>query len=412
MAEKQKQGALSDLFIEPETTSEPVPAVDNDSETKIMMFASSGRLRQALTLLEGSVADSKDTIARVRSYVDSESKLWLEFDTDNGVHVVADALPLSNLLEGTTYIHVYDLCQATRHIGTESTLGIWIDDGKLYMGAFYNDKIGGFELEVEFERCKPFMEHDDKDMHFDNTVELDHMAIGVVSDAVYEFDAVEMYRVNKVVSFRTGNERCTIATVMNNQPVCTGPDGDFKIRIPVNIFKTLTVINAMDDDIANGVKLHLDLSGKYIKVEGKYASVVAEFTDGILDTFSTANMKPCFSITPPAISAAIGMYFKVNYINPTGDARVHVVEDGLIAIEPAKPERININLTVGDVKVKDLNTDFVIPMDVFTMMVRNANCPELTLERDPETGKVMMRYGNGVYLRKCTYCPAKEEAAK
>ena len=412
MAEKQKQGALSDLFIEPETTSEPVPVVDNDSETKIMMFASSGRLRQALTLLEGSVADSKDTIARVRSYVDSESKLWLEFDTDNGVHAVADALQLSNLLEGTTYIHVYDLCQATRHIGTESTLGIWIDDGKLYMGAFYNDKIGGFELEVEFERCKPFMEHDTKDMHFDHTVELDHMAIGVVSDSVYEFDAVEMYRVNNVVSFRTGNERCTIATVMNNQPVCTGPADDFKIRIPVNIFKTLTVINAMDDDIANGVKLHLDLSGKYIKVEGKYASVVAEFTDGILETFNTANMKPCFSITPPAISAAIGMYFKVNYINPTGDARIHVVEDGLIAIEPAKPERININLTVGDVKVNDLKTDFVIPMDVFTMMVRNANCPALTLELDSETGKVMMRYGNGVYLRKCTYCPAKEETAK
>jgi len=146
MSETKKSGALSDLFIEPETTPEAVPEIDGDSETKIMMFASAGRLKQALTLLEGSVSDTKETIARVRSYVDSDNKLWLEFDTDNGVHVVADALPLSNLLNGTTYIHVYDLCQATRHIGMESTLGIWIDEGKMYMGAFYNDKIGGFEL--------------------------------------------------------------------------------------------------------------------------------------------------------------------------------------------------------------------------------------------------------------------------
>ena len=407
MSESKKNGALSDLFIEPETVPEAVPAIDGDSETKLMMFASAGRLKQALTLLEGSVADTKETIARVRSYVDAENKLWIEFDTDNGVHVVADALPLSNLLNGTTYVHVYDLCQATRHIGMESTLGSWIDEGKLYMGAFYNDKIGGFELEVEFEKCKPFIDVDESELKFNTTIDLDQMTISVITDSIYEFDAVEMYRLNGVISYRTGNERCTIATVMNNQPVCTGNEGNFKIRIPANIFKTMSIINAMDDDITHGVKLQLDTEHKTVKVEGTYASIVAEYTDGVLETFNTANMKPCFSITPPAISAAIGMYFKVNYINPTGDTRVHVVEDGLIAIEPAKPERINVNLSVGDVKVTDLNTDFVIPMDVFTMMIRNANCPELTLERDAETGRIMMRYGNGVYLRKCTYSPEK-----
>jgi len=62
-----------------------------------------------------------------------------------------------------------------------------------------------------------------------------------------------------------------------------------------------------------------------------------------------------------------------------------------------------VNLTIGDCHVEKPGFEFTLPLDVFTMMIRNSACPELVMQHGFENGRTMMTYGNGMFLRKCTY---------
>lgn len=399
------KNTLSGMMLEgqePEETKEIRTDIQGGEEMQIMMFLTNGRLGQGLALIESASLD-KDEVARVRTAVDVDGKIWLEIETKSGIHVMADALPLSNRFTETVYIRVFDLCRAVKELAKEQTVALWVAEGKLYLGGYYNEEIGGFELEVGFENCDEFTTVPENE--FDTVLELDQMTFNTVLDSIYEFDNVEIYRMNNTVSYRTGNEKCTIATVMQNQNQTKSETSlpNFSVRIPSRIFKTLPLVNALDDELGLYVKLKFNTKYRVMKVEGQYASLVCDFTDGALKTFNNDGMVRQFTIMSDAIAAAIGTYFNIHSTDPTGLVKLYCVNDGLLGIETVDQSRMDVNLTVGNVTIDNADLNIEVPMDVLTMMIRKSGCPKLDLLYNKDAKRLMMVYGNGLFLRKCCY---------
>lgn len=394
---------LSGMMLEgqePEDIKEINTDIQHGEEMQIMMFLTNGRLGQGLALIESALID-KDEVARVRTAVDAEGKIWLEIETKSGIRVMADALPLSNRFTETVYIRIADLCHAVKELAKEQTVALWVYEGKLYLGGYYNDQIGGFELEVGFENCDEIKLVSENE--FDTVLELDQVTFNTVLDSIYEFDNVEIYRMNNTVSYRTGNDKCTIATVMQNQTKSETSLPNFSVRIPSRIFKTLPLVNALDDELGLYVKLKFNMKYHVMKVEGQYASLVCDFSDGSLKTFNNDGMVRQFTITSDAIAAAIGTYFNIHSTDPTGLVKLYAVNEGLLGIETVDQSRMDVNLTVGNVTIDNTDMNINVPMDVLTMMIRKSGCPKLDLLYNKEANRLMMVYGNGLFLRKCCY---------
>lgn len=387
---------------EPEKSKEIHTDIQGGEEMQIMMFLTNGRLGQGLALIESAMID-RDDVARIRTAVDPDGKIWIEIETRGGIHVMADALPLSNRFTETVYIRIADLCHAVKELAKEQTVALWVSEGKLYLGGYYNEDIGGFELEVGFENCDEFTTVQENE--FDTVLELDHVTFNTVLDSIYEFDNVEIYRMNNTVSYRTGNEKCTIATVMQNQNQTKSDTSlpNFSVRVPARIFKTLPLVNALDDELGLYVKLKFNTKYKVMKVEGQYASLISDFSDGVLKTFNNDGMVRQFTIMSDAIAAAIGTYFNIHCTDPTGLVKLYAVNDGLLGIETVDQSRMDVNLTVGNVTIDNADLNIDVPMDVLTMMIRKSGCPKLDLLYNKKANRLMMVYGNGLFLRKCCY---------
>lgn len=398
-----KTNTLSGMMLEGQEPEEPKEIntnIQGGEEMQIMMFLTNGRLGQGLALIESATVD-KDEVARIRTAVDAEGKIWLEIETKSGIHIMADALPLSNRFAETVYIRVFDLCRAVKELAKEQTVALWVSDNKLYLGGYYNEEIGGFELEVGFENCEAFQTIQENE--FDTILELDQMTFNTVLDSIYEFDGVEIYRMNNIVSYRTGNDKCTIATVMQNQPKSEDGLPNLSVRVPARIFKTLPLVNALDDELGLYVKLKLNTKYRVMKVEGQYASLVCDYTDGVLKTFNNDGMERQFTIMSDAIAAAIGTYFNIHSTDPTGLVKLYCVNEGLLGIETVDQSRMDVNLTVGNVTIDNSDLNIEVPMDVLTMMIRKSGCPKLDLLYNKAAKRLMMVYGNGLFLRKCCY---------
>ena len=86
---------LSGILLDCQEPEDKVIETNIASEdTPIMMFATNGKFGNALALIEQAV-DNPDEVARIRTAIDKDGKIWLEIETKSGVHVMADALPLS-----------------------------------------------------------------------------------------------------------------------------------------------------------------------------------------------------------------------------------------------------------------------------------------------------------------------------
>ena len=394
MSDQIKATSLHDMLDECNRigSGEETNEVDTQSNEgmQVTMFVLQGRFGQAMALVEHALTDI-DTVARLQTVVDpADNKIWLEVDTDNGIHARMDALPLSVPLEHPVYVRIYDICHAVGKLtgARETSVAFWESDGMLYLGAYFNEKIGGFELEVGFENCEPFdvVRTDNKDYKI--RIAMDQIAINTVLDSVYNFKTVEIHRKNgRVIKEKDVEEDLS----------------DFSLSLPAKVFNAIPLVNALDMDLISNVIILVNTTDKKVKITGTYAELDVSYDDSTLATYTNEGLEPVFRIRADAVSAAIGTYFDINHHNPTGKARIYGIEEGLIGIEGMEDERIHVNLTVGDCHVEKDGFEFVLPLDVFTMMVRNAGCPELVMQHGFENGRTMMTYGNGMFLRKCTY---------
>lgn len=409
---KITSSTLHGMLEDTETVDTSTEATAVGGDMQLTMFVLQGRFGQGMALIEHSLLD-KETVARLSTVVDpKDNKIWLEVDTDTGTHVRMDALPLSVELASPVYIKIYDLCNVVHRLmsSAEKSIALWVCDKKLYVGAFYNEDIDGFELEIGLDECEPFDIVHVNDDDFNVRIAMDQMSFNTIIDSIYEFETVEIHRKNGRLSYRTGNEHCTIATAMQNAVAISGEgadkfdnDSDFSISMPAKIFKVLPLVNALDLDLSLNVLIDIDTAGKRLRISGAFATLIAECGDSKLETYSNTGLERLFSIKADSVAAAIGMYFDMNYLNPTGKAKIYGINSGLIGIEGLDDERIHVNLTVGDCVVEKEGFEMVLPLDVFTMMIRNSGCPQLVLQHSFETGRTMMTYGNGMFLRKCTY---------
>ena len=397
-----------------EDAPETEEAIAADDSLPITLFVLQGRFGQGLSLIEQSLLD-KNTVARLYTDVDpKDNKIWLHIETESGISVKIDALPLSVELPETVYINIYDLCNAVRHLMStrETSAALWVSEGKLYLGGFFNEDMNGFELEVGFEPQKPFETPKVTDDDFNIRIAMDQISFNTIIDSIYQFDTVEIHRKNGRVSYRTGNESCTIATAMQNTVMVTDNsengkkfdnESDFSISVPATTFKAIPLVNALDMDLSLNVVIDISTKLKKIRITGMFATLVADCGDSKLETYTNEGMERVFKIKADSVAAAIGTYFDMNYVNPTGKVRVYAIEQGLIGIEGLEDERIHVNLSVGDCIVEKEGFEIQIPLDVLTMMIRNSGCPDLLLQHNFTNGRTMMTYGNGIFLRKCTY---------
>lgn len=367
---------------------------------KMIILSNTGKFNQAMGLISESISD-KDTKARVSTHIDGDGLVKLDIDTENGVHVSVDTMLSSATIDEPVFVYAYDLCVATRKIRTEKNTVLWVDDGKLYLGAYYNENIQGFELECGFKKAGEFFVLDD--FEHDTEINIDQMTFNTIIDSLYEFEYIEIYRKNGIVSFRTGTDRCTIATAMQSATVNADPAlSDVSIRMKACTFKTLPLVKAISNELDAVVTIEVDSRLKCLRIKSNEAYVIAGYESTVLETYNSVGLTKLFTIDAKAIAASIDMFFGINYINPTGMVTITAINKDAISIEGNTDERIHVVLSVGEVTVDDLDMKVEIPLDVFTMMIRNSNCPTLTLEADKESRKLMMRYGNGLFMRKCT----------
>ncbi|MCQ2123289.1 MAG: hypothetical protein MJZ25_03810 [Fibrobacter sp.] len=366
---------------------------------KMLLLSNTGKFNQAMALISESITDL-NTKAMLSTHENEDGLIMLDIDTENGIHTSVSTMLSSAPFEQPVFIFANDLCVASKKIRTEKATVMWIADGKLYMGAYYNDRLEGFELECGFKPAGEFFPM--TDINPTSTVDIDQMTFNTVIDALYEFDSLEIYRKNGIVSFRTGDDRITIATVMQAATTQTSDAPDFSIRIAANTFKVLPLIKSISDELDAVVKLEIDDRLKYLRLSAKNSQIVAGYENTKLETFTSTGLKKFITIDSGAIAASIDIIFGINYINPTGMLTISAIDEGTISVENSDEERIHVNLSVGEVTVHDQSMKVKIPADILTMMIRNSNCPKLTLEIDQDSRKMMMRYGNGLFLRKCT----------
>jgi hypothetical protein len=102
--------------------------------------------------------------------------------------------------------------------------------------------------------------------------------------------------------------------------------------MPAKIFKVLPLVNALDMDLSLNVLIDINTAGKRLRISGAFATLVAACDDSKLETYSNSGLERLFSIKADSVAAAIGMYFDMNYLNPTGKAKIYGINSGLIGI--------------------------------------------------------------------------------
>ena len=159
------------------------------------------------------------------------------------MYVNSDSTLKSELLDGDAWVNLHDFCVLCREVSQENNVTLWVDDGRLYVASSFNDDIEGFELECYCEAVKPF-EYLGMGDNIDETIKVDQGSFSIVTDSSFDFEWMEIHRHEGLVSYRSGNERIVLATVVSsldtaNALAVNKELPDFAIRIPCDIFRII-----------------------------------------------------------------------------------------------------------------------------------------------------------------------------
>lgn len=363
---------------------------------KLTMFNAITGFREAMTFV-GMAAEDEETRVHLETYIDDESGLvYMRMTSENGIQVTVDATLKSECMDSDAYVRLKDLYVICDKGVKEGILAMWTDGGRLYVGSSFNEQFEGFESECSL----PFTEPFDIDLSFDaqESFEFEQTAMAVVADSCFNFDVMEIVRNDGLVSFRTGNDRVTVATVMLDAGEKQGEPGrDFAIGMPIQLFNLLPIVVT-----APMCKFDIDWDRGLIRSAGKTYSVTYKFWKGKLRSESTEGMKEYMKFDSENMMATIDMIYGVNYKDPIAPVRLAPVDETTMGFEFSYGDRYSGIITVPGVKVFDKEKSIVLPMDVSTMMVRSAGAKVLTMLYG-EDGRLFLTFANGKYARKCMY---------
>ena len=372
----------------------------SEKTPSLVMFNTATRFRSAISFLYSSSRDD-NMRAHVWTDKDDDGIVILHVQTEHGVYVNSDSTLKSELLDGDVWVNLHDFCVLCREVSQENNVTLWVDDGRLYVASSFNDDIEGFELECYCEAVKPF-EYLGMGDNIDETIKVEQGSFSIVTDSSFDFEWMEIHRHEGLVSYRSGNERIVLATVVSsldtaNALAVNKELPDFAIRIPCDIFRIIPML-----EISQECTLNFDYTNKRIRIAGENMRIDYSYKDAEFPSMSSEGFVDYMKFDTAAMIATIDTIYRVNYKDPSAKVKITPLDEGHASIEFNVDGRYGATVTMAEVHMFDLTKPIELSMDIITMMIRNANCKVLLLKMAPD-GKLMLCFSNKLFARKVYY---------
>ena len=367
----------------------------------LVMFNTATRFRQAISFLYASTHDD-EMRAHVWTETDADGIVNLHVHTEHGVYVTSDSTIKSELLDSDVWVNLHDFCVLCEEVSKENNVTMWVSDGKLYIASSFNQEIEGFELECYCEPVEPF-DQTSKFGNVDETLEIEQGSFSIVTDSAFDFEWIELHRKEGRLSYRSGNDRIVLATVVaglsNDANVTVNNElPDFSFRIPRDLFRIIPMLN-----LANKCTMDLDFTNRYIRITGDCMRIEYAMQDAGFPALSSDTFTDYMKFDTLAMMATIETLLRVNYKDPVGKVTITPIDAAHASIEFATPSRYGGSITMSEIHLFDTETPVTLPIDILSEMIRNANCQQMILKLEKDTGRMMVCYSNKLFARKCYY---------
>ena len=372
------------------------------STPKLTMFNTVTGFREAVSFI-GFTCESEDTKVHIETFVnhDEDDLVYMKLTTDKGATALVDSTLKSECLDSDAYVNLSDFFVACDKGVKDGLVAMWVSDGRLYIGSSYNEGLQCFESEASLPMLEPF--ELDENFSPDITVQIEQMVMSSLIDTCYNFDTMEIACTDGTISFRTGDERVCIATLPYTVKILgvESPKDvkDFVASIPVNVFKTMPTVNT-----EMVCSFDFDFSRRKVRVAGKYYAIDYRYGEGTLKTGDTEGMVPYMKFDTLGMMATIDMIYGLNYKDPIAPVKLVPLDEKTVEIKYSYQDRYSGTITMTGVKMMDTNKSIDLPMDVSTMMVRNAGTAVLEMLYSDD-GRLFLTFASekSKFARKCMY---------
>ena len=370
------------------------------STPNLVMFNTVTGFREAISFI-GFSCESEDVKVHLETFVneDEDGLVYMKLTTSKGTTALVDTTLKSQCLDSDAYVNLQDFFVICDKGVKDGLVAMWVDDGRLYVGSSYNEGLEAFESEASLPLLEPF--ELDQNFDADETIQIEQMVASSILDTCYNFDNVEIVRTEGILSFRTGDKRVTIATL----PATVKTLGveskeqmrDFAISIPVSIFKLVPLV-----DTQPLCSMDIDWSRGKIRAKGKLYAIDYVFSEGTLRTGTSEGMTPYMKFDTLGMMATIDMIYGLNYKDPIAPVKLVPIDEKTVGIEYGYEGRYSGTITMTGVKMMDTKKSIDLPMDVSTMMVRNAGQAVLEMLCSDD-GRLFLTFTDAKFARKCMY---------
>lgn len=384
-----------------EASAAPVeePVQEEDEGPKLTTFSTVTGFREAVSFI-GFSSESEDNRLHLETFVnDDDGMVYMKMTTEKGVTALVDTTLKSECLEHDVYVNLQDFYIACDKGVQEGLVSLWIANDRLYIGSSYNEQLQCFEVEASM----PFVEPFELDETFctDETIQVEQMVIASILESCYEFERVELVRIGGTLSFRTGNERVCIATLPSLVKMLGTENEadrkDFAISIPVNVFRIMPLVNT--EPLCT---FDIDWSRGRVRSAGKLYAVNYKYSEGTLRSESSEGMTSYMKFDTIGMMATINMIYGLNYKDPIAPVELVPLDEKTVEIHYKHENRYSGTITMSGVLMKDTSKRIMFPMDVSTMMVRNAGQAVLEMLYG-EDGRLFLMFRDKKFSRKCMY---------
>lgn len=382
--------------------SEELTELENENGPSLVMFNTVTGFREAMSFI-GFSCESDDVKVHVETFENEEEGLvYMKLTTEKGVSVLIDSTLKSKCLDGDAYVNLRDLYVFCDKGVKDGLVAMWVADGRLYVGSSFNESFQGFESEASLPLLEPF-DATEEEFLLQDSIKIEQTVMASIIDSVYTFDCMEIIRKDGTLSFRTGNDRVTIATLPASTKMESfieeGRLGDFEVSVPLCIFKLIPLV-----ETSSACTMEFDWTHGTIRSQGKLYGFTYKFNPANLRTGTSDSMKSYMKFDTLGMAATIDMIYGLNYRDPTAPVTLTPLDEKTVEIKYANGDRYEGVITMTGVKMMDTEKSIELPMDISTMMVRNAGTSVLELLYG-EDGRLFMTYCNEKmgYARKCMY---------
>ncbi len=364
---------------------------------KILTFSTYGDFRKKLSFLHASLNNEfdDDTInVNIHCDQETEDKIIVKFTATNGIEVYTEALLGSELLDNDVCVNLNDLynfCNDT----TEDIISMWVVETDLYIGSYFNEKLTTFELESKL-YGKPFI-YESKSFQCTTTFEMDQITMSTIIDAMYEYETIDIYRKNGIISYRVGDNNMTIATTMLSSDIIKDLP-DFGINIPCSIYK---LISLADED--GKICVSYDEANNLICINVKGNSFIYACSSPKFSSETSENYEPYLIMNSMALSLTLDKILALNKKHSDCLLTIRPENGGISTFDLNYENHYNISVTAGELMVLN-NKNIELPIEALIKMVRKNGCDAIEIKLHKTIpNKLFICYKNGTFMRKCLY---------